>query len=399
MKIANIFILFLFILTSCIDSSNKGKENPDRQGNTDTIEKTISFGRNNIIRNIKKTNDGNYLILIQAEEVKGDKSKITDYFVKIRPNGNTIFSRKIELVYGECDFVELNNFVYILSSPADDAECQDEPDYISKYSTDFKLEWTKEIGKSNCLLSNRKLLKGNDNDLLFISSSVEEQTDGNGCLSIKKLNFEGEIIAERKYKITGNFYNISASNTMDNNYFLSVEITENNKDRLWLLKLNQTLDTLWTRTNFDIHPKNIIELSNSAVIIYGCNYFTRQGDPGSLYYLQVLKINKEGDLIWSKEFKENYLADAGNVVELTGGNYLFSSAIEPTMNNSNYAYIFELDQNGEKVFEKKFSFNLGYQSVPYILQSKDSIFILSQKWIGKSEDPFHDILQVTKLTK
>ena len=86
------------------------------------------------------------------------------------------------------------------------------------------------------------------------------------------------------------------------------------------------------------------------------------------------------------------------MIETKDGHFLFSSFIIPTKDNREYTYLFELDENGDMTYENKFEYSLGTQSIPLLLKGNEQVIMISQKWIGKFGEPFHDIILLTKLS-
>ena len=111
------------------------------------------------------------------------------------------------------------------------------------------------------------------------------------------------------------------------------------------------------------------------------------------------KLDKDGNLQWQKDIKQNISGMPGNIIETKSGNYLFSSTIEPIKDKGHKAYLFELDKNGELIFERNFTYDVGIGNVPFLIRSEGQITMIFQKWIGKFGDPFHDIIQIIKLTE
>ena len=227
----------------------------------------------------------------------------------------------------------------------------------------------------------------------FIPKSTE-----NG-ISFMRYNLDGKLISENLMLTKGHSNPISLIQSADNNYYLTADQYDQdaNINSLWLMKLTQKGDTIWTRKYPNFYPRQTILTTGGDLLFYGSNYSQTKEQKTHYHYLKIICLDKEGKLKWQKDIKQNYYEKPGNIIETKSGSYLFSSTITPIEDKGDRAYVFQLDKNGDLTFERKFDYAVGINSVPFLIRTEGQITMVGQKWIGSN--PFHDIIQVTKLTE
>jgi hypothetical protein len=122
-----------------------------------------------------------------------------------------------------------------------------------------------------------------------------------GDLWILKINENGDTLWTRMYGGTGEDYGISMHPTLDGNYIISginSHQSAGGKD-VWLLKVNTNGDTVWTKTyggTLEDVGYGVNTTADSGYIITGYINGTGQWTAGDLW---LIRTDSNGDSIWS----------------------------------------------------------------------------------------------------
>ncbi len=389
----------LLTLVSC---NGQEKQN-DRDTNTKLHyeligETSISFGGHNSILDFKTTADNNYLLYLRTNQ-EDNIHKNDFYFLKISPKGDSINSLPISFENFLTDYIELDEFYYVVTTDLKTMGGYTK-DFLSKYDKNWKQIWSKKIDKPKYPDGSTVLTLTRNSDILLIANEFIPKKTKIG-ISFRRYNLDGKLISENLLLTKGHSNPISIIQSADNNYYLTAEQYDQdaNINSLWLMKLTQEGDTIWTKKYPHFYSRQTILTISGDLLFYGSNYSQTEEQKKHYHYLKIIYLDKEGNLKWQKDIKQNYYEKPGSIIETKSGSYLFSSTITPIKDKGDRAYVFELDKNGDLTFERKFEYSVGINSVPFLIRSDGQITMIGQKWIGKFGDPFHDIIQVTRLTE
>ncbi|HET6243831.1 MAG: hypothetical protein H0V01_12735 [Bacteroidetes bacterium] len=384
-------------------SCNGQEKQNDRDTNTKLHyeligETSISFGGHNSILDFKTTADNNYLLYLRTNQ-EDNIHKNDFYFLKISPKGDSINSLPISFENFLTDYIELDEFYYVVTTDLKTMGGYTK-DFLSKYDKNWKQIWSKKIDKPKYPDGSTVLTLTRNSDILLIANEFIPKKTKIG-ISFRRYNLDGKLISENLLLTKGHSNPISIIQSADNNYYLTAEQYDQdaNINSLWLMKLTQEGDTIWTKKYPHFYSRQTILTISGDLLFYGSNYSQTEEQKKHYHYLKIIYLDKEGNLKWQKDIKQNYYEKPGSIIETKSGSYLFSSTITPIKDKGDRAYVFELDKNGDLTFERKFEYSVGINSVPFLIRSDGQITMIGQKWIGKFGDPFHDIIQVTRLTE
>lgn len=397
MKTTVLIILTLLTFVTCNGQEKQTKHDKETELHFQEIgESSISYGGHNSILNFKATADNNYLLYLRSNQ-QDNIHKDDFYFLKISPKGDSINSFPISFENFLTDYIELDQFYYVVTTDLRTMGGYTK-DFLNKYDKSWKLIWSKKIDKPKYPDGSTVLTLTRNNEILLISNEFIPKTTKIG-ISFRRYNLDGKLISENLMLTKGHSNPISIIQSADDNYYLSAEQYDQdaNINSLWLMKLTQKGDTIWTKKYPNFYSCQTILTPNGDLLFYGSNYSKKEEQRTHYHYLKIIYLDKEGNLKWHKDIKQNYYEKPGNVIETKSGSYLFSSTITPIKDEGDRAYIFELNKNGELTFDQKFEYSVGINSVPFLIRTEGQITIIGQKWIGEFGDPFHDIIQVTKL--
>ncbi|WP_435263487.1 hypothetical protein [Tenacibaculum sp. nBUS_03] len=384
-KIVYVLIL-LFAIFSCKNEKRHKNEVKKIPVFKITSTDTISFGYHNQIYDIKETKSKDFRMLLNISN--NDVSlKSNNKFITISKEGRVKDEQNISFKHSLTDYVEFGNGFYTINTLRVTMGKNYTHDFLSKYDTNWNLLWEKELKTHKYPAGNSFIRLFDKDSLMLITDSYNKKEYG---FAIQKFDKKGTIMSNVFFNKYDN--PLTVTKTFDNHFLISTFKTKS--DSLILIKKEINNKTIWKKTlDKNIYPKQIFQTKDKSFIIYGTIQNTNSRNS-----LIVFKIDKKGKIIWEKSINMNYYEQAGNVIE-NKNNFVFSSAITPTKDNGSFAYIFELDNNGKLISDKKFDFMLGISSVPYLIDNNERITMISQKWIGEFGDPFHDILIINRIKK
>ena len=278
---------------------------------------------------IQNTIDGGYVVTGSLGHVINNKI----WVLKLNSQGDTLWTKKIDGNWGisikqtsDSGFVVLGN---------NDNNWNDVK--VMKLSNSGQLLWVKSYGgKTNgCIGSIEQTFDGGYvftelnsvikintiGDTLwvtntsFIPSRVKQINNGDliiiGEDKILKINSQGDLIWIKNISLN----NYSGSNSIDeaNNEFIIVGNSG------VIIKTNSLGDTLWTRSNYGEELYSIKTNTDGSHIICG----GKLNSTNNTTELYLLKVDYQGNEVWSKTFGSANITDIGYEVDLTNdGGYI-----------------------------------------------------------------------------
>jgi len=136
--------------------------------------------------------------------------------------------------------------------------------------------------------------------------------------------------------------------TFDEGYIIagSTESYGNGATDVWLLKTDDTGDTLWTKTyggsGADV-AHEVLQTSDSGYVLVGT---TSSFSNGTQVY--VIKTNGDGDSVWTKTYGEMYDDSGWSILQTSDMGYIICG--QNSAQYYKYVYLIKTDENGEPVW-------------------------------------------------
>ncbi|MBI5219549.1 MAG: T9SS type A sorting domain-containing protein [Bacteroidia bacterium] len=164
-------------------------------------------------------------------------------------------------------------------------------------------------------------------------------------------------------KTFGNCFGYSIIQIEDGGYIISgtKRITSTNSD-LCIFRLNMYGDTLWAKTYGDSLGEwaNEIQKTNDGNYILAGrkNYWFDTGSLLTTGDVWILKINENGDTLWTKTYGGPYNDNAFSIKQTTDGGYIVCGVKDNFQINWQGAmWVLKLDQNGDTTWTKTIKLN------------------------------------------
>lgn len=219
-------------------------------------------------------------------------------------------------------------------------------------------------------------------DGYLIPGTTENTTTNDLDLTISKTDLDGNFQWQKSYGGPRPEYPNSIIKTSDGNYFVVGYTQSTGSDwdmDMYLLKIKPNGDTLFSRVyggTGNEEAKEIIETSDGNYLIVGASNSNSSGFATSNNQIQLIKINLNGSVIWSKYYGDANYQSARSVTLCPDNGFIIAgkSAASPT--SIAKAFIIKTDIDGDSVWTKIYSGPNSYEGKSIIANS-DGTYVLA----------------------
>jgi hypothetical protein len=169
-----------------------------------------------------------------------------------------------------------------------------------------------------------------------------------GC---KKSTDNGSSDSQTRKLISGDFYFNIGQNTLcqtsDNGFTVAALI---GGYKIYIAKTNSAFDILWTKTyGSNISSVGgIVESSDKGFVIVS-NYIDTTSYPYKLY-VDLIKLNQSGDLLWEKKYRFNYLYESGFALRETPDKGFIIITI-----HNDHLDLFKINSTGDSIWSRNYT--------------------------------------------
>jgi hypothetical protein len=211
--------------------------------------------------------------------------------------------------------------------------------------------WTRTYGVSNDDEPTQMLLQS-DGSILILGS-----TESTGAftkdIQLIKINSSGRTLWRKTYGGQSNDNPTQMALQSDGSMLILGNTSSYGAGGwdIWLLKINSSGDTLWTKTyggTQDDNPTQMILQPDGAIYILGIT--DSYGAGGWDNWL--LKINSSGDMLWTKTYGGAQDDCPKSIIKTSDDNFLIAGIKAPI--DSNILYFLKIKPNGDTLWMKSF---------------------------------------------
>ncbi len=208
------------------------------------------------------------------------------------------------------------------------------------------------------------------------------KSSGNGGkdLYLIKTDQHGNKEWEKTYGYDTDEEGISITKATDGGYFVAGKTTKyDGSGDLWFMKINAQGDSLWTRRYGGNRRDEVGEVHTTAD--GGYIFAGTKGNVMSAGYITnmyVIRFDQNGDTLWTKEYFTDYWDTGGDIIEQDDGSFLLAGYY------MNSEYLAKLDADGATLWEKMphANQNGGFSS---IARDAEGNYLLSRNGFGSQE--------------
>lgn len=234
------------------------------------------------------------------------------------------------------------------------------------------------------------VINTNDGNLLIGGRSESFNSDGSWAY-LNKIDLSGNLIWQNTYKIGSGLNLIRDVIEIPNgDGFFAVGQTWNNScasSATLLLRVNNFGDTLWTKplcTDNSGYGYSIDRTSDGNFIVSNAT------NVGGSYEFQMMKIDHNGNELWSKVYFSPYWDYSYKAIETQDEGILLVGYISTAINGPSNVYLIKTDENGNELWNLEFG-GSDSESARDVLELDDGDFLISgskHEEQGSSQDAF-----------
>jgi len=279
------------------------------------------------------------------------------------------------------------------------------------------------------------LVQTTDNGYMMCGSAYGAGTSSD--VFLLKLNSSGEFVWAKTYGGNMDDYGNMMIRTRDGNYLLcgfSYSYTTEPYDDIYLVKVNQDGDTLWTRS-YAKHeqqtPFHLLETKNGDFVVSGTDEPT--GDGRIIYLLRVdangnklwdnsigpvdishwkwgycsaecsngdlmvcgetdskvflARTDKSGNMLWEKTYTNpDSTYRCGMSMKIEGGNCLITGGSSEIIYSSQKCFLLKTDENGNELFSKTFPGTGSINGMNLLVNSSGDNIITGYQFLSQNNE-------------
>jgi hypothetical protein len=302
---------------------------------------------------VQQTNDSGYIITGECSSF--GSGNLYTFLIKTDHNGDILWTKMFGAVMEDAvgnSVQKTTDGGYVIAGWIWTIEKGKDVQLIKTDSNGDTL-WTKKYGGNDNEVGN-SVQQTNDGGYIIIGgiNSIISDTTRTHVYLIKTDN-NGDTLWTKTYG--DNDYNIGKSiqQTTDGGFIIAGHTYSwNGIHDVYLIKTDYNGDTLWTKTfggEYSDEGYSVQQTTDGGYIITGSTKLIDNGKPD----VYLIKTDNSGDTLWTKTFGGEYTDFGRSVQQTTDGGYIVTGNTFP---NENYAdvYLIKTDENGIITFTTEF---------------------------------------------
>ena len=221
---------------------------------------------------------------------------------------------------------------------------------LSLYAQAPDTLWTRTYGGSDWD-EGYSILETSDGSYVVLGGTAS--FGPNYDISLIKIDSSGDTLWTRLYSTSGSETGYCINETSDGGYIITgwTDWIDFNGD-CYLVKINSNGDTVWTRTYGGAgYDEGYVgsETADGGYIIAG--YTDSYGVGGDMY---IIKTDASGDSLWTRYYGRDEWDFAADIKEIVGVGYVVAGMTESFGPSLDDAYLLKLNQDGDTIWTKTY---------------------------------------------
>ncbi len=247
--------------------------------------------------------------------------------------------------------------------------------YLIKTDSGGDTLWTRTYGGTESDYSNSVVQTGDGG--YIIAGSTHSFGEGEVNIYLLKVDASGDTLWTRTYGGAGGESGLSVQETSDGGYIITGSTSSYGEGYhdVYLIKTDSSGDTLWTKAyggwDWEI-GWSVQETSDGGYVIAGTTHSFGEGDLD----VYLLKTDANGDTLWTKTFGGAEADRAYSITQTAEDGYLIAGITRSFGVDETDVYLIKTDAGGDSLWTRTYG-GIGYDVGLSIRQTSNGRFIIT----------------------
>ena len=316
----------------------------DKNGNMEWDE-TFGEKGTDIANSITQTKDRGYIIAGFIWTVYASKQDF--WIIKLDENGNIEWGKTFDGDENDIAYsiIQTEDGGYAVAGSTGVRVWGETNCWVIKLDAKGNMEWDNNFGGTGWdeIYS---IIQTKDGSFIT-TGCVWSKGAGRGDVRVVKLNKRGDLVWDKTFGGSENDEAYSIFQTNDGGYAIAgFTVLEDTGDRdIWVIKLDKNGNKVWDRTfggTSEDWANSIVQTEDKGYMVAG---WTKSMGAGKTD-VWIVKLNKNGDLLWDKTFGGSENDEAHSIVQTEDGGYAVAGWTKSKGTGNSDVWVIKLDENG-----------------------------------------------------
>ncbi len=352
------------------------------------FERILGTNEDDSGRNINQTMDGGYIIV--GKTIPPDEEYDSIYLMKTDAAGKVEWT----VMYGDddgvdsgADVIQTEDGGYLVIGRTENYGNGGSDIILVRYNSEGEYQWKKTYGSVNDE-SGSRIIATDDGGYFLLGQTTPRSGVGKNIFLVKT-DAEGAEQWTTTYGGESGTGGDDIIQLSDGNFAIVGFITKGDDFQVYFIKIAASGDMIWEKTYggsaYDF-GSSVRQTHDGGFVI--CGYTSSMGAGARDGY--VVRLDASGNLVWQKAFGYANSDEFGGIAETPAGDFIaVGNTVTRITQREQYtdAYMVKLDKNGNQIWSKQFGGNLS-DGLGKILNTSDGGYLNlgNTHSFGKSRD-------------
>ncbi len=207
----------------------------------------------------------------------------------------------------------------------------------------------------NSYSASNSILQEIDEGFIVLGDDRQNKDELHQDIVLLKLDHYGELIWSSHYGSQYDDYGNEVKKTFDKGYIIIGSTASNPSDiDVYVIKTDSLGNLIWER-RFDVLDKDIgysvIQTIDSGYIITGKS--TSPNGPNTNHHLLIMRCDKNGDLVWQKVFANTY-EGGRSIIQSQDSCYFICGYTKPSNGDNSNILLLKINSEGDSLWSRNF---------------------------------------------
>ena len=360
----------------------------DKVGGVQPFERILGTNEEDNGRNVKQTTDGGFIIVGRTTPPGEEYDSI--YLIKTDAAGKVTWTS----VYGDedgvdsgADVIQTEDGGYLVLGRTENYGVGGFDIILVRYNSEGEYQWKKTFGSVNDE-SGSRLIAADDGGYFLLGQTTPQSGIGKNIFLVKT-DAEGTEQWTTTYGGETGTDGNDMIQLSDGNYAIVGFIAQGEDFQVYFIKIDDKGDLIWEKSfggsAYDV-GSSVRETRDGGFVL--CGYTASMGAGARDGY--VVRLDASGNLLWENAYGYDNSDQFGGIAETPAGDFIaVGNTVTRITTSEQYtdAYMVKLDKNGNHIWSKQFGGNLS-DGLGKILNTNDGGYVNlgNTDSFGKSRD-------------